>query len=173
MIYRLTSREVKRLSSTSLSPLFAHFNETLTGLGIIRAFRHDSRFERDNENFLEANQKTNFASISAGQWLSLRLQMIGVILLTGVSIMAVVQHQYDIVNPGLIGLVITYTLSITSYLSSIVNAFTETEREMIAVERIKQYFEEIPIEYSDGENPPYGWPSQGVIEFNRVVLKYR
>ncbi|KAF7405702.1 hypothetical protein HZH68_005071 [Vespula germanica] len=171
--YRLTSRELKRLSSTSLSPLYAHFNETLYGLTSIRAFRAVSRFKQENELLLEASQKTQFASISASQWLSLRLQFIGISLLAGVSIIAVLQHQYDIADPGLIGLAITYALSVTSLLSGVVNAFTETERELIAIERVKQYLDDIPVETIGGESPPYAWPSQGVIEFKNVVLKYR
>lgn len=143
------------------------------GLTSIRAFRAVSRFKQENELLLEASQKTQFASISASQWLSLRLQFIGVSLLAGVSIIAVLQHQYDIANPGLIGLAITYALSVTSLLSGVVNAFTETERELIAIERVKQYLDDIPVETVGGENPPYAWPSQGVVEFKNVVLKYR
>ncbi|XP_024945247.1 multidrug resistance-associated protein 7 isoform X2 [Cephus cinctus] len=172
--YRLTSRELKRLSSIALSPVYTHFNETLQGLSSIRAFRAVPRFKRENELFLEASQKTQFASVAASQWLALRLQFIGVALLAGVCVMAVLQHQYDIANPGLIGLAITYTLSVTVLLSGVVNAFTETERELIAVERVKEYLENTPTEStSSGNSPPYAWPSQGVIEFREVVLKYR
>ncbi|KAI4498656.1 hypothetical protein M0802_006362 [Mischocyttarus mexicanus] len=149
--YRLTSRELKRLSSTALSPLYTHFNETLCGLSSIRAFRAVSRFVEENELLLEAR----------------------VALLAGVSIIAVLQHQYDIADPGLIGLAITYALSITSLLSGVVNAFTETERELIAVERVGRYLDVIPEETISGDNPPFAWPSQGVVEFNNVVLQYR
>ncbi|XP_011138357.1 multidrug resistance-associated protein 7 isoform X2 [Harpegnathos saltator] len=171
--YRLTSREVKRLSSVTLSPLYAHFNETLSGLASIRAFRTVPRFKQENELLLEASQKTQFASVAASQWLALRLQFIGVTLLAGVSIMAVLQHQYNIADPGLIGLAITYALSVTGLLSGVVNSFTETEREMIAVERMKQYLDNVPTENTMGDNPPYAWPSQGVVEFREVILKYR
>ncbi|CAL7934283.1 unnamed protein product [Xylocopa violacea] len=171
--YRLTSRELKRLSSAALSPLYAHFNETLQGLSTIRAFRNVPRFKQENELLLEVSQKTQFASFAVSQWLALRLQLIGVVLLAGVCNIAVMQHQYDIADPGLIGLVVTYTLSVTGLLSGVVNAFTETEREMIAVERVKQYLENVPVETVRGDNPPYAWPSQGVIEFKDVVLRYR
>jgi len=131
------------------------------------------RFRQENELLLEASQKTQFSSIAASQWLALRLQFIGIALLAGVSIMAVVQHQYNIADSGLIGLAITYALSVTGLLSGVVNSFTETEREMIAIERVKQYLDNVPIENATGDNPPYAWPSQGVIEFKEVVLKYR
>lgn len=79
-----------------------------------------------------------------------------------------------IFNLGLVGLAITYALSVTGLLNGVVNAFTETEREMIAVERINQYIEEIPPENADFIiDPPYAWPSQGVVNFTNVVLKYR
>lgn len=45
---------------------------------------------------------------------------------------------------------------------------------MIAVERVNQYINEIPQEttYYVTE-PPFGWPSQGVVNFKGVSLKYR
>jgi ABC-type multidrug transport system fused ATPase/permease subunit len=42
-LYRLTSRELKRLSSVTLSPVYSHFNETLLGLPTIRSFRAVAR----------------------------------------------------------------------------------------------------------------------------------
>ena len=57
----LLCREVKRLSAVTLSPIYAHFTETLTGLQVIRAFRHGQRFARENEERLEANQRAFYA----------------------------------------------------------------------------------------------------------------
>lgn len=172
--YRLTSRELKRLSSVTLSPVYNHFNESLQGLSTIRAFRTMRRFKRDNEENVEVNQKAQFASQAAAQWLGLRLQFIGVAMVTGVGLLAVIQHQFDLADPGLVGLAISYALSVTGLLGGVVNAFTETEREMIAVERVNQYVDEVTPEKSSFIMvPPYAWPSQGVISFNNVVLKYR
>nr|XP_022903100.1 multidrug resistance-associated protein 7 [Onthophagus taurus] len=172
--YRLTSRELKRLSSVTLSPVYSHFNESLQGLAVIRSFRTTGRFKRDNEDYVEVNQKTQLASQAAAQWLGLRLQFIGVAMVTGVVIIAVIQHQFDVADPGLVGLAITYALSVTALLNGVVNAFTETEREMIAVERVNRYVEIVISENSNFiTDPPYAWPSQGVIAFEDVVLNYR
>lgn len=98
--YRLTSRELKRLSSVTLSPIFGHFNETLQGLSTIRALRATQRFKRDNEDYIEANQKACFANCAASEWLGIRLQLIGVAMVTGVGMIAVIQHQFDVADPG-------------------------------------------------------------------------
>ena len=42
--YRHTSRELKRLSTVTLSPIYAHFTETIAGLSTIRAFRKCETF---------------------------------------------------------------------------------------------------------------------------------
>lgn len=41
--YRNSSRELRRISTVSLSPLYSHINESLQGLATIRAFRVVSR----------------------------------------------------------------------------------------------------------------------------------
>lgn len=46
-------------------------------------------------------------------------------------------------HSGLVGLAISYALSMTSMLSNVLNAFTETEREMIAVERVGEYIKQV------------------------------
>lgn len=45
---------------------------------------------------------------------------------------------------------------------------------MIAVERINQYIEDVIPETADFlVDPPFAWPSHGVVAFNNVVLRYR
>jgi len=41
--YRETSRELKRISSVTLSPIYAHFSETIHGISVIRAMREQDR----------------------------------------------------------------------------------------------------------------------------------
>lgn len=49
---------------------------------------------------------------------------------------------------GLVGLAISYALSVTDRLSGMVTSFTETEKQMVSVERAVQYIEDIPSEVS-------------------------
>ncbi|CAN9510715.1 unnamed protein product [Ophioblennius macclurei] len=172
--YRHTSRELKRLCSVTLSPVYAHFSETLTGLGTIRASGSVARFEEESACRLERNQRCLFLSTAAMQWLDIRLQLIGVAVVTGLSVIAVVQHQFSSVDPGLVGLSLSYALSITTLLSGLIFSFTQTEMQLVSVERTEEYSTGLPIEPQQQHTQlPPAWPKQGWLEFRDVVLAYR
>ena len=173
--YRPASRDLKRIGSVSLSPIYSHFSETLTGHPTIRAMKEINRFSQQNEEMVENNQKAQYAGIAAAQWLELRLQLIGCAVVTGICVISVIQHHTDSINPGYVGLAISYALGITGKLSDLVKTFTETEKELVAVERCYQYIKRTPMEQ---ESPgititPRNWPSGGVVGFEEVRLKYR
>uniref|UniRef100_A0A8C8GKH1 ATP-binding cassette sub-family B member 6 n=1 Tax=Oncorhynchus tshawytscha TaxID=74940 RepID=A0A8C8GKH1_ONCTS len=171
--YRHTSRDLKRLCSLTLSPVYSHFSETLSGLGTIRkCFRE--RLTEENERRLEQNQRCLFLSNAAMQWLDIRLQMIGVVVVTGISVIAVVQHQFKSIDPGLVGLSLSYALSITGLLSGLIFNFTQTEMQLVSVERTEEYSTTLPTEQQHS-NPqvPTSWPEQGWVEFRGAVLSYR
>ncbi|NXC97169.1 MRP7 protein, partial [Certhia familiaris] len=175
--YRFTSRELKRLCSVTLSPIYTHFSETLSGLSTIRAMRATKRFELENQLRLEQNQRCLFASNTVMEWLDIRLQMIGVAVVTAVAGIAIIQHQQQLGNPGLVGLALSYSLSITNLLSGLISNFTQTEIMMVSVERTEEYTTDIPMEPQDKlvqvKCVSADWPSEGLVEFQQVVLAYR
>ncbi|NXI42835.1 MRP7 protein, partial [Galbula dea] len=172
--YRHTSRELKRLCGVSLSPIYTHFSETLSGLSSIRAMRATQRFELENQQCLEENQRCLFASNTAIQWLDIRLQMIGVAVVTAIAVIAIIQHQKQLGNPGLVGLALSYALSVTNLLSGLISTFTLTETMMVSVERTEEYSTDVPTEPQDKlVQVAADWPSQGLVEFHQVVLAYR
>nr|XP_033794309.1 multidrug resistance-associated protein 7-like isoform X2 [Geotrypetes seraphini] len=172
--YRHTSRELKRLNSTTLSPIYTHFSETLTGLNTIRATRATDRFEQENEVRLEMNQRCLFVSNTALQWLDIRLQMIGVAVITAIAVIAIIQHQMESGDPGLVGLALSYALSIIFLLSGLISNFTQMETMMVSLERAQEYSTEIPKEPEDGViQATSDWPSEGHVEFRNVMLAYR
>ena len=49
---------------------------------------------------LTLNQRAQLTSNIAGLWLGLRLQLIGVVTVTSVAFIAVLEHHFGSVNPG-------------------------------------------------------------------------
>lgn len=173
--YRHASRDIKRLSCNSLSPLYIHFTETLKGLATIRSMFAGSCFQRDFHVKLGESMKTQLTSAAAQNWLGLRLQLLGSLLVGGAGILAAITEAH-IVSPGFVGLAISYALSVTGMLAGVLNAIAETEQEMVAVERLDQYLSlesENDDEDTSTASPPFGWPAQGVLQFNSVQLCYR
>ncbi|NXR48741.1 MRP7 protein, partial [Hippolais icterina] len=180
--YRFTSRELKRLYSVTLSPIYTHFSETLSGLSTVRAMRATKRFELENQLRLEQNQRCLFASNTVMEWLDIRLQMIGVAVVTAIAGIAIIQHQKQLGNPGFVGLALSYALSVTNLLSGLIASFTHTEIMMVSVERTEEYTTDIPMEPQDKlvqvkaqmcSQVSADWPSKGLVEFQQVILAYR
>ncbi len=59
-------------------------------------------------------------------------------------------HPYVLCTLGLVGLAISYALSVTNLLSGVLTSFTETEKEMVSVERAMQYIKGVPKERRGG-----------------------
>uniref|UniRef100_A0A8I5ZL94 ATP-binding cassette sub-family C member 10 n=1 Tax=Rattus norvegicus TaxID=10116 RepID=A0A8I5ZL94_RAT len=175
--YRASFRELRRLGSLTLSPLYSHLADTLAGLPVLRAAGATYRFEEENQRLLELNQRCQFASYATMQWLDIRLQLMGAAVVSAIAGIALVQHQQGLANPGLVGLVLSYALSLTGLLSGLVSSFTQTEAMMVSVERLEEYSCDIPQE-PHGQPPqsPHqrvSWLTQGSVEFQDVVLVYR
>ena len=60
--------------------------------------------------------QAQYAGVVAGQWLELRLQMLGCAVVTAIAIISVIQHKSGSVSPGLVGLAISYALGVTGNL---------------------------------------------------------
>ncbi|XP_014111470.1 PREDICTED: multidrug resistance-associated protein 7 isoform X2 [Pseudopodoces humilis] len=75
---------------------------------------------------------------------------------------------------GLVGLALSYALSVTNLLSGLISSFTHTEIMMVSVERTEEYTTDIPVEPQEKlVQVSADWPSEGLVEFQQVVLAYR
>lgn len=62
-----SSRQLKRLESVSRSPIYTHFNETLLGTSVIRAFGEQERFICESDQRVDLNQKAYYPGIVANR----------------------------------------------------------------------------------------------------------
>ncbi|KAI8827837.1 P-loop containing nucleoside triphosphate hydrolase protein [Chytriomyces cf. hyalinus JEL632] len=170
-VYRTTAREMKRLDSTSKSPLYANFGETLIGIATIRAYGDERRFMRRNDDVTDRNNSPYFLLLTGQNWLSLRLQIIGAALVLVAALLGVITD----LDPALFGLTLSYSLSVTQILSFTIQNFTQTEIAMNSVERMETYAYNLPVEADaiiKHNRPDKEWPREGIIEFKEVVMRY-
>ncbi|KAF9997989.1 hypothetical protein BGZ79_008317, partial [Entomortierella chlamydospora] len=171
-----TSREIRRLDSVSRSPVFAHFQETLGGISTIRAYRQQKRFIQGNEFRLDQNLRAYYPGIAGNRWLAFRLETLSSIIIFGSAFMSVVSLSRDVaVDPGLVGLSLTYALSITQTLNWMVRQYTEIESNIVSVERLQEYIELKPEapEIIEDNRPPQEWPAEGRVDFINYETRYR
>uniref|UniRef100_A0A8D1LJY0 Multidrug resistance-associated protein 1 n=1 Tax=Sus scrofa TaxID=9823 RepID=A0A8D1LJY0_PIG len=171
--YVASSRQLKRLESVSRSPVYSHFNETLLGVSVIRAFEEQERFIRQSDLKVDENQKAYYPSIVANRWLAVRLEFVGNCIVLFAALFAVISRHN--LSAGLVGLSVSYSLQITAYLNWLVRMSSEMETNIVAVERLKEYSDtekEAPWRIPEVA-PPSTWPQVGRVEFRDYGLRYR
>ncbi|XP_028843807.1 canalicular multispecific organic anion transporter 2 isoform X2 [Denticeps clupeoides] len=171
--YVATSRQLKRLESVSRSPIYSHFSETITGTSVIRAYGRNAAFVLMSDRNVDENQKSYYPGIVSNRWLGVRIEFIGNCMVLFAALFAVIGK--DNLNPGLVGLSVSYALQVTMSLNWMVRMTSELESNIVAVERVKEYSEtqtEAPWEVED-KKPPPEWPMQGRVEFRDYSVRYR
>jgi ATP-binding cassette, subfamily C (CFTR/MRP), member 10 len=80
-------------------------------------------------HLLGQNLRAQFSSLACSQWLSVRIQLLGVAIVSAISVASVLDASlWHFASPGLIGLALTYALSLTNVLNAILTTFIETEK---------------------------------------------
>ncbi|KAJ2614979.1 hypothetical protein H4S08_001460 [Coemansia sp. RSA 1365] len=175
-LYLFSSRELKRLDSTTRSPMVAHFQETLGGISTIRAYSLQSRFIYENQGRLHQHMRSQVTHLLINRWLALRLESMGNIVMLGTTMFSIITlHYTGVGDAGMVGLAVTYALTLSSTLSQIVRAQTSTEKQMTHLERAVEYMH-LPSEGVDiveDYRPKETWPEQGVVEFKNFSTRYR
>uniref|UniRef100_A0A668AKG9 Multidrug resistance-associated protein 1 n=1 Tax=Myripristis murdjan TaxID=586833 RepID=A0A668AKG9_9TELE len=171
--YVSSSRQLKRLESVSRSPVYTHFNETLLGTTVIRAFGEQHRFISESDRRVDHNQKAYYPSIVANRWLAIRLEFVGNCIVTFAALFAVMARES--LSPGIMGLSISYALQLTASLTWLVRMSSDIETNIVAVEKVKEYSDtekEAEWRHEPSSLPP-GWPTGGDIEIRGLGLRYR
>lgn len=131
------------------------------------------RFIVESESRVDFNQVCYFPSIIANRWLAVRLEMVGNLIILFAALFAVLGRET--MNPGLVGLSVSYALQITQTLNWLVRMTSDVETNIVAVERIKEYGETKQEAAWDlpNSNLPRDWPEQGRVEFQDFQVRYR
>ncbi|XP_077976259.1 ATP-binding cassette sub-family C member 4-like [Styela clava] len=172
--YLRTSRDIKRLEGSCRSPVFSLLSSTLQGLLTVRAFGVQQQFEDKFHEYQDLHSASWFLFLVGTRWFGLRLDLITATFISAVAFFSVIGASLLNLNPGEIGLVLTYTASLIGMFQWGVRQSAEVENLMISVERVQQYYRIPPEAALENPNkqPPNSWPRCGAIMFKNVSFSY-
>jgi ABC-type multidrug transport system fused ATPase/permease subunit len=153
-MYLNSSRELKRLEANSRAPLISHFQETVSGINVIRAFETvDSflhRFSVRQKDYIVSVVNQNIST----RWINLMTDCFSVLSIAAagyLGVVSVVAHLGASSN-NFIGLALVWSLQISAVMSFTLRIMADTESNMNAVVRLFDYIDHNPAE-KDFENP--------------------
>ena len=171
--YNQTSRELRRIESTTRSPIFTGYSETLRGIVTVRAFCAEDRLlEKLFEDLDYSLSAFNFFW-QMTRWLFLRFDALGA---TSVFI-ATLFALNGAVPPGLAAIAISQAQSFSNNLFWTTRAYTQLEQDLTSMERaVDMLPPRIPAEKgqtTEGPQLPSAWPSKDAdIVFDNVTMSY-
>uniref|UniRef100_A0A1I8FAU3 ABC transporter domain-containing protein n=1 Tax=Macrostomum lignano TaxID=282301 RepID=A0A1I8FAU3_9PLAT len=141
-----TSRQLKRLESTTRSPIYTHFSETVTGTQTIRAY-----------------------AVVAG----FHLELCGALAVFAATLFAVLGR--DTISGSYCGPVRVLRLAGNRALNWMVRMSSDLETNIVSVERLEEYASiATEAEWDVPENrPPPNWPDRGSVSMHDLAVRYR
>lgn len=153
--YRVCIRELHRLVLISTSPVYQNMVESIACQVTIRAFGSSDRVIHENIEGLDSLQNLVFVKQSIGEWLGLRMQLIGYVLNTFATTYPILSY-FGVVpmqSAALVGFSISYAQQLTGIIQQFINNFSDMEMQLISIERLQEYGA-LPVEN------PYGGQAQ-------------
>lgn len=172
--YMASSRELVRIVSIQKSPIIHLFSESIAGASTIRGFGQEKRFMKRNLHLLDCFARPFFCSLSAIEWLCLRMELLSTVVFAFCMVL-LVSFPVGSIDPSMAGLAVTYGLNLNARLSRWILSFCKLENKIISIERIHQYCH-IPSEAPtviEHSRPPATWPETGTIELIDLKVRYK
>ncbi|KAL3514320.1 hypothetical protein ACH5RR_027037 [Cinchona calisaya] len=172
--YQPSARDLMRINGTTKAPIMNYASETALGVATIRAFNMSDRFFQSYLKLVDSDAKVFLFSNAAMEWLVLRTETLqNLTLFTAATLLVFLPKDY--IAPGLVGLSLSYGLSLTSAQVFFSRWYSTLVNYIISVERIQQFMH-IPPEppaIVEDNKPPSSWPSGGRIELLDLQIRYR
>ncbi|MEW5311310.1 MAG: hypothetical protein WDW38_003037 [Sanguina aurantia] len=171
LYYRHTAREVRRLESLALSPVYCAFGEATHAAVSIRAFGAQHHFSRACQTLVRGHQRASLTGAAVSTWLGLRLQLLAAVLVTAVALLATPHTPHTPHSPSppatahrvvaCSGVPVgccccpgssesrTWDLLaglVVGLLNGLLTSSAESEQEMVSVERVTEYCDLQPQE---------------------------
>ncbi|KAH6659572.1 ATP-binding cassette transporter abc1 [Truncatella angustata] len=182
-MYTRTAVAVKRIVSSSQSPLFSQFADSLSGIAVIRARAGMPKtFGNQLAEKLRIFERASESHYNCNRWVALKVDMATTLVTVAAGAIAV--SKAGTVAAGLVGFSLTNATTLSQIIIMLVRTMNELEVEMQSFHRVREYAlvepEEQPDEYrepgaytdDDTTIMPQDWPRSGEVEFRDVTIKY-
>ncbi|XP_042503640.1 ABC transporter C family member 3-like isoform X2 [Macadamia integrifolia] len=169
--YISAARELSRLIGVCHAPIIQHFSESNLGSTTIRCFGQEERFMNINLKLVDGYSQHKFHFSGAMEWLCFRMDMLASITYV-ISLVLLISMPKGVLNPGVVGLAITYGLGFS--MQGLIWDFSILENKIISVERILQYAcipSEPPLLVEENR-VGHEWPSQGKVDIVDLQVRY-
>uniref|UniRef100_A0A3B5M6T4 Uncharacterized protein n=1 Tax=Xiphophorus couchianus TaxID=32473 RepID=A0A3B5M6T4_9TELE len=170
--FRVASKDLQDLDDSTQLPLLCHFSETAEGLTTIRAFRHEARFKQRMLELTDTNNTAYLFLSAANRWLEVRTDYLGAVIVLTVAVASIWSGRP---GGGLVGLGLTYALTITNYLNWVVRNLADLEVQMAAVKKVNSFLGTESENYEgsmDASQVPENWPRDGEIKIHDLCVRY-
>jgi ABC-type multidrug transport system fused ATPase/permease subunit len=134
-----SSRELKRLESTTRSPVFSCFTETVAGISTIRAYGATQQCLQVMLDNIDANMRPFMLTWLSNRWVSMR--NLSTAACINVFAFAVVFANRDRIDVALAGFTLSYVVMFTENLHAGVRQYTAVEMAFNSVERAVEFTE--------------------------------
>ncbi|CAJ0567100.1 unnamed protein product, partial [Mesorhabditis spiculigera] len=169
-----TARQLKRLESVKRAPILSTFAETIVGATSIRAYGKVDDTCNSFGYIVDKNIQCRHLTMATNRWLGIRLELLGNIIVLLAALMGVISTRFSVISPGLLGLSVSFALSITEQLNMAVRMLADLESNIVSVERIKDYTGlDEEMEWRSDCPPDTQWPAGGKINWSEYSTKYR
>uniref|UniRef100_A0AAY4EWL5 ATP-binding cassette, sub-family C (CFTR/MRP), member 9 n=1 Tax=Denticeps clupeoides TaxID=299321 RepID=A0AAY4EWL5_9TELE len=168
--FRVASKDLQDLDDSTQLPLLCHFSETAEGLTTIRAFRHEARFKQRMLELTDTNNTAYLFLSAANRWLEVRTDYLGAWIVLAAAVASI--FTISGLQSGLVGLGLTYALTVTNYLNWVVRNLADLEVQMAAVKKVNSFLSTESENYEDVSQVAEDWPQQGEIKIQDLCVRY-
>lgn len=165
--YMAGARPMKRLESSSKSPVFELFNATLAGVSTLRAFSKAGDYSRRMHYSLDTWNTNRIHFWIFNRWMGLRMALVGTAFTTTVGLLIVVLPT----SASMAGFSLSFALDFASTILFAIRAYAGLELDMNAAERVVEY-SELKTESQEGKEPSAAWPTSGTMNIEDLVVGY-
>jgi ABC-type multidrug transport system fused ATPase/permease subunit len=166
--YLIAARQLKRLESNALGPIFDHMNASATGISTIRAFGMANSYVQSYLTKVDLYSRSYWHLWLLNRWMGFWMNIVGALFSTATAIFMLNTPRID---AAAVGLAISFTMQLGDYLINFMQAYAALEMDMNSVHRLREYTD-IPIENAEGLNPPASWPTKCRLQVSNLIARY-